>query len=68
MNTKFKCITVSREAFDNEKVILENADAKVILHLKKDHGAYQEGKEYSLALATPASKTPAKKTPAKKTK
>lgn len=50
MKGKFKCTSVSRQAFNDEKVVLEHPEATIIVHNKKTHGAFVVGKEYPVAI------------------
>ena len=68
------CTDVCRIAFDNEKVTLESDDTVVIMHMKnqEEHGQFEKGNEYSVALgndvvAKPKSKKKTSKKAAKKT-
>lgn len=49
--SKLKCINISKQAWNDEKVTLESDDTTVIIHIKdpESHGEFQEGNEYSIA-------------------
>lgn len=52
MTGKFKCTDVSRQAFNDERVTLENPEATIILHNKAVHGAFVQGKEYHVSIGS----------------
>lgn len=70
MTGKFKCTAISRQAFNDEKVTLEHAEATVILHNRSAQGAFVVGKEYPVTIgpSTKSENHSGKKTSAKKDK
>jgi hypothetical protein len=73
---KLKCTNVSRRAWNDEKVTLENEDATIIIHFKNPalHGTFVEGETYeniageTIEESEPSSKKAVSKKPASKKK
>lgn len=53
-NSKFTVTEVSRQAWNDEKVVMENESMLIIMHLKNpaDHGYASKGKEIDFSVLT----------------